>query len=233
LDKTAGPRTHEILSELDAMLKTKTLIVAAAVAALASTSVFAQECTSCNSFGYPSQSGYDTYGNPQTGTRKLDHWKSINHKVMARNDAWPKPFDCADRQVYFSIWNPMIENGFEEQCILMAAHFDPKTNELNRFGLHTVAGIMQNMPSTHKHVFVNQDTDTNVTQARLRSVEKIVDTFYGSIAPNAKVAVSSKLPSSIRGIRAETINTLFIDGAPSPIIPISSGSDSVSQSINN
>ncbi len=216
------------------MLKTNTLLFVAALATFAGADCLAQDCASCNSssFSYPSQDGYDTYGRPQQGHAKLDHWKHINHKVMARNDAWPKPFDCADRQLYFQIWNPMINGGFEEQCVLMSAHFDPDTNELNRFGLHTVAGIMQNMPSTHKKVYVNRDVEDSITDARIRNVESVVKTFYSQVAPNASVAVSRKLPASVRGNRAEKINSLFIGSAPTPIIPISSGSESVSQSIN-
>ena len=127
----------------------------------------------------------------------------------------------------------MINEGFEAQCTLRSEHFDPKTHELNRFGLQTVAGIMQNMPSTYKKVYVNQDHDPTISKARKQSVESVVGTFYSQIAPDAQVAFTTKLPPSIRGIKAEGINKLFTEGAPMPIIPISSGSDSVQSAVNN
>ena len=222
------------------MLRLNSLIMMAAAALWMSGSCQAQNCQSCSSdFGYPaggSQCGgcgsCGGYGSGFSGDHpKLDQMKALNNKVCARNDAWPKPFDCADRQLYFTMWQPMIDKGFEEQCVLMSVHFDPKTHELNKFGQSTVAGIMQNMPTSRKQVFVNRDIDGKISQARLNSVQKMVGTFYGEIAPNAQVAFSNMVPSSIKGNRAETINKLFIEGAPAPIIPISSGSNSVANSV--
>ena len=126
----------------------------------------------------------------------------------------------------------MIDNGFEEQCILTSAHFDPQTNELNSFGLHTVAGIMQNMPSTRKQVFIHRDVDAAVSEARYNSVDSIVKTYYGQVAPNAQIGFSNKMPASVPGIRAETIAKLYTEGAPAPIIKVSSGNDSVQKAVN-
>ena len=221
------------------MLRLNTLLMMAAAAIWLSASCQAQNCQSCNSdFGYPSGvSSYGGCGGCGSGGSgdhpKLDQMKALNSKVCARNDAWPKPFNCADRQLYFTMWQPMIDQGFEEQCVLTSVHFDPETHQLTKFGISTVAGIMQNMPSARKKVFVNRDSDPSVSQARLNNVQKTVATYYGQVAPNAQVAYSNLMPSSIKGNRAETINRLFIESAPQPIIPISSGSQSVSTSIGN
>ena len=153
---------------------------------------------------------------------KIDHAKSINAKVCARNAAWPKPFDCADRQLYFSMWGAMIDQGFEEQCVLNASHFDPATNELNSFGLHTVSGIMQNMPSNRKEVFVHREADATSNDQRMAAVKKTIDTFYGQSGP-ARVSFSTKLPVTLRGEKAEAIMRLGGENRPTPIIPISSG----------
>ena len=218
------------------MFRLNALLMIAAAAIWMSSTCQAQNCSSCTAeFSYPGSSqcgGCDTCGGGSGKYRpKLEEWKALNAKVCARNDAWPKPFNCADRQLYFEIWRPMIDQGFEEQCVLTSVHFDPETNELNRFGIFTVQGILQNMPTSRKKVFVNRDVDQSVSQARMDNVNQVVKTYYNHMAPNAEVAFSNMLPSSIKGNRAETINQLFIEGAPTPIIPISSGSQSVSGSI--
>ena len=90
---------------------------------------------------------------------------------------------------------------------------------------------MQNMPTSRKKVFVNRDIDQSISQARLNNVNNVSALITARLLPDAEVAFSNLMPSSIKGNRAEVINKLFIQGAPTPIIPISSGSQSVSSSI--
>ena len=210
------------------MLKTNSLIWMAAAALMIGTNGFTQDCGSCGGdFGYSNASVTGCRGG--RGFHQRHH--ELNQQVMARNDAWPKPFDCADRQLYFSIWSEMLRQGVEQQCVLSEAHFDSETNELNSFGLHTVAGIMQNMPTKHKHVFINRGADQMVSEVRLQNVQSVVSTFYSQIAPQAQVAFSSKIPSSVSGQRVEGINKLFYENQAVPVIPISSGSESVASSV--
>ncbi len=194
------------------MLRLNSLMMMAAAALWISGSCQAQNCQSCSSdFGYPTgvsqYGGCGDCGSGNSGNHpKLDQMKALNNKVCARNDAWPKPFNCADRQLYFTMWQPMIDRGFEEQCVLISAHFDPETHELNRFGQTTVAGIMQNMPTSRKKVFVNRDIDSNISQARLNSVQKMVGTYYGQIAPGRRSHSRIWCPprSKVTGLRRLT-----------------------------
>jgi hypothetical protein len=195
-------------------------------------------------FGYPTQGGCQGGCGGRTGClgggcsgrfaelrARHQQTAEINDRTAKRNEAWPKPFNCASRQLYFRMWENMIDQGFEEQCVLSAVHFDAETNELNRHGRHTVAGIMQNMPTARKHVFINQDVDRQLNDARMASVKETINTFYGTMGP-AQVSFSTKLPSSIRGPQAERIQNQFISGMPAPIIPISSG-EGVSAAVGN
>jgi len=237
------------------MLKIKPLfIVAVAVAGISmiSNDCFAQGCDSCGqagaSFSYPNaapvySSVVGDCGAGGCGLRgrsgghmdelkaKYAHAQKINSRVVARNEAWPMPFDCADRQLYFSIWDPMIDQGFEEQCVLNSAHFDAETNELNQFGRYTVAGIMQNMPTTRRMVFIHRDSDQSANDKRMSQVKSTIDTFYGQMGP-AKVAFSTKLPVTLRGDKAAAISQLSAENRPTPVIPISSG-ETVSSSVGN
>lgn len=207
-------------------------------------------CSSCatgtagQAFGFPAQASGSVYqsafsgggcGHGGCGGRargqfvnemkaRCDHARMIHDRTMARNGAWPKPFDCADRQLYFSVWEPMIDQGFEEQCVLTSAHFDPATNELNKFGQHAVAGIMQNMPSTRRTVFLNRDTNPEVSEARRKAVADTINTFYGQQGP-ASIAYSQKRPVTTHGLKAALIQEQLLGNMPTPAIPVSVGQD--------
>ncbi len=163
---------------------------------------------------------------------KYAHAEKNCARVIARNEAWPMPFNCADRQLYFSFWEPMIDQGFEEQCVLTSAHFDAETGNLNSFGNHTVAGIMQNMPSTRRKVFLHREADPDTNNARMEHVKETINTFYGQTGP-AIVEFSTKLPVTLRGSKADAISRLWAENQPTPIIPISSGAQSVGSSVGN
>ena len=217
------------------MFKIKTITFIASAAMLISANVYGQGCSSCGSseFGYPSTAACGCESGSRGHHPRLEEFCAQNALIAARNDAWPKPFDCADRQLYHTMFNAMIDNGFEGQCALGPEHFDGETNQLNKFGMQAVAGIMQNMPSHRKHVFVNRDVEDSVSQARMDSVNSLVQTFYGHFAPNAQVSLSIQLPASVSGTVAEGISGRYIEGAPSPIIPVSAANQGISGSVGN
>lgn len=229
------------MSKLETLL---TVAVAITVVALTSGDCFAQgtpvpPIVQGSTFGYPTVANCGYCGDTGCGNcrgrngdhPRIDAMKAHHaqlsahyHKIYGRNDAWPMPWNCADRQLYFQIWEPMIDQGFEEQCVLSSAHFDSETNQLNKYGQHTVAGIMQNMPTSRKHVFVHREGDERLNAARLESVRDTIDTFYGhQLNGQAQVSYSTRLPNRITGDQAEGINRLWFEKMPSPIIPIAAG----------
>ena len=149
-------------------------------------------------------------------------------KVSARNAAWPKPFGCASRHLYHSIWNPMIDAGFEDQCMLSSTHFDKETGELTKYGVNQISQMMRNMPSHRRVIYIQRDVDEATSQARYNKVSDIVDNWYGA---SGRVAFSDRQPATGTGQRAELISTLSGQAMPRPIIPIASGSSSVGASI--
>jgi hypothetical protein len=172
-------------------------------------------CSSCG----------DTSGHCNCRTQIKQHWqhsKEINAKVCARNRAWPKPFDCADRQLYFSIWEPMIDAGFEKHCTLTDAHFDPETGELNKYGQSAIAGIMQNMPRHRKTVFIHRDIDQQVSDQKMNVVRETIQTWYGPEAATS-IAFTDKMPTRTSGSQTETINRLYNEGTPPPLLPVATG----------
>jgi len=229
----------KISLELLAMSIIKSLFTAASLVAMIGGVSSAQDCNSCGEMSYGSTVGVSSSTSSNSGGRfgsgiNREHRQSVkaeNHLITARNDAWPKPFQCADRQRYHEMFAPMIDAGFEEQCLLNGSHFDSSTNELNAFGKHAVAGIMQNMPSHRKQVFVTRDANEAISAVRLANVESVVKTFYGQSAPAARVVFSAKEATSVSGVRAELISQKYVEGQPTPNIPISAGGGSVAQSV--
>jgi hypothetical protein len=174
-----------------------------------------QGCSSCG----------DASGNCTCAKQIKEHWahtKEINAKVCARNRAWPKPFDCADRQLYFSIWEPMIDAGFEKHCTLTEAHFDPETGDLNKYGQTAIAGIMQNMPRQRRTIFIHRDIDQQSSDQKMNVVRETVQTWYGPEAATS-IAFTDKMPTRSSASRIETINRLYNDGTPPPLLPVATG----------
>lgn len=160
---------------------------------------------------------------------KCAHQRAINQKITARNDAWPKPFACADRQLYNSFWGPQIQQGWEEQCVLEAAHFNPETGQLNKFGQQAVAGIMQNNPEHRRTVFIRRDPNDSINEIRRSTVQDTINTFYGRTT-NAQVAFSSKRPVTTSGARALQIQEEWFGAQATPAIQVGTG-ESVSSSV--
>ncbi len=218
-------------------------LAAAMTASVMMGSTYAQGCTGCagtaggdayfggpdrGSFGYAS-ADCSSCGSARGGCshcqRWREHWAHLkveNEKVCARNRAWPKPFDCADRQLYFSIWEPMLDAGYEKHCTLTQAHFDPETHELNKYGQSAVAGIMHNMPEHRKTIFIHRDVDQTVSDSRMNDVRNAIQTWYGE-STTASIAFTDNLPTRSNGDRVQVINGLYREGTPAPVIPVATG----------
>ena len=176
----------------------------------------------CNSCG-------DTSGQCTCAKQIREHWahaKEVNAKVCARNRAWPKPFDCADRQLYFSIWEPLIDAGYEKHCTLTEAHFNMETGELNKYGQSAIAGIMRNLPQHRKTIFIHRDIDQQLSDQKMNTVRETVQTWYGPQAATS-IAFTDKMPTRTSGSRTEIINRLYNDGTPPPLLPVATGQGGV------
>ena len=193
----------------------------------------------CN-FGYPG--GGDSFGGGGCGKCSgckhggkclqgvkdhFNHLKAIQQRDFARNQAWPKPFNCADRQLYFSIWDPMVERGYRANCLLTDRHFDADSNELNQVGIAKVAGIFRNSPHAQKVALVQNSGNQAVVDARLNSLRSKIDQWYGS-GSFTEVAATDIFPTQFSGSRVHALNTLSFDETPVPAIPVATGTGSTS-----
>lgn len=215
----------------------KKVLICAVVAVFGfsfSTDSVSAQCNSCDSgastFGFPTVNhhfGGGRFGNGQL-KYQVQQQQAINQKISARNAAWPKPFNCADRQLYHNVWNPMINAGWEDQCILTKTHFDDETGELTRYGVQQIGGMMMNMPQNRRVVFVQESVNQQETQERIAKVRDVISTYYSQ--RGGVVQVSKRTPATQNGPRAELISNLAGESTPNPIIPIASGTSSVQES---
>ena len=195
-----------------------------------------QECSACSAspaFGFPATSSCGRHGcglGDGHLRASLEQAQARNALVGARNDAWPKPFNCYDRQAYANVWGSFINAGYERQCVLSSVHFDEETNELNAFGKTIVSGLVQNMPQARRTVFVHRGGDEDQAQRRLDSVRESLESMFGQ-ASAAQVAFSSELPVRGSALRVENLQRLEFEAIPVPVIPIASGTTSVSAGI--
>jgi hypothetical protein len=226
----------------------KSMMVCVAVATLASVGIQSeaagQGCSTCSqssAFGFPSDAGCGAGGcgaggcaSGRCGLRNgelrasLDQAQERNGLVAARNDAWPKPFNCIDRQLYERQWGKYIDAGYERTCVLSSMHFDQSTNELSQFGRTIVSGLVQNMPQARKVVYIHRDGDEQRSQERLENVRESIEYMFGHNTP-AQVAFSNQAPVRVSALRVETLQRLEAEATPVPIIPIASGTTSVQQ----
>ncbi len=211
----------------------KLKFVAWSIAAFASWSLTATgllaQCQSCepNSYvgSWPSQASQVTGNMSSTSARGA--WRNEaavqGQKIEARNEAWMRPFNCRDRQAYFSVWSPMVDGGWITQCTLNDAHFNDAGN-LNEFGEKKIATIMMNFPIEQRMVRIAPTRDGELGNQRLEEVRSVVNRWYGEEMAN-QVALTHIVPTTFSGRRVEAVNAGYSNQLPAPMISTgSSGS---------
>lgn len=149
---------------------------------------------------------------------KCDLIKQQADLIAQRNDAWPKPFLCYDRQSFHGIFAVMTQRGFQCECTLTSDHFDSETHQLNRAGKSKIAGIMRNLPEVARQVHVFQDSSEEIANARLANVKAELETSYTSL-PAPEIAVTGYAPHGMSGTLVEDVQKRFIEGLPAPSVP--------------
>jgi hypothetical protein len=142
-----------------------------------------------------------------------------------RNMMWPEPFLQSDRNAVVCPFAIQTANGWRRQNLLSDYHFNDATSQLTLAGESKLRYILTQMPPTRRTVFVQQGLSTDVTEGRMRSVERAAE----RIVPTGMVAhiVESNLPND--GWPAADIDAVtrkFIATTPDPRLPrggISSG----------
>ena len=152
----------------------------------------------------------------------IAHLKEINRVVSKRNEAWPKPFACADRQLYFQMWDPMLETGWKSACVFSQRHFVDGTAELNQAGRMKMAAIMRNYPIGQKAFYLDRDRPAELLNERMATLKNRVEEWYGLEQVN-EIAFIDRGPLDGSGSRAATLSNLYKNGLQAPVLPIQLG----------
>jgi hypothetical protein len=193
-------------------------IVGAASIGLAQTYPSNDQTGNCSTGGCESNGCSEDASRIQKAQAHCDLIKQQADLIAQRNDAWPKPFICYDRQAYHSIFAVMTQRGWQCECTLTSDHFDSETQELNRAGKSKIAGIMTNLPEVARQVHVLQDSTDEIANARLANVRtQIQDNFVALPAP--EIAITTNVPHGMSGSLIEDVQKRFIAGLPEPSVP--------------
>ena len=154
------------------------------------------------------------------------HWdlaKKQADLIARRNQAWPKPFQCYDRQAYHCIFNSMHNRGYQIECTLTDDHFHPDSNELNSAGQAKIAGIMNNLPTALRQIHVYQANDYDQAQARMDAAQARVRELHSHL-PTPAFAMTTTRPQGMQGNMVEQMHKEFLANQPRPAVPASSKS---------
>ena len=189
----------------------------------------AQNCSSCgstSSFSYPATAagsscgpgGCLAHGGHGHGARiqelrnQIDHQSEIFAKAAARNDAWPKPFSCYDKQTLHNVWQPMLAAGNESQQVL-DHNFFTSSHELNRVGIDRVAGIALNGASGERAVYVTRSADQAVDEARIAAIRDTIATYYRHRG-ELDVRLSDRVAPTVAAAKVQAANDSYNDNRP-------------------
>ena len=226
------------------------VLPAAIVAMIAMSSVAAAQCDTNNQttttagFGYPSGNagcqpcgGRGLRGGGAVGglfhniRDGIDRYKADAALVQARGSAWPKPFNCWDREAFYSIFNQQYAHGLQTAHLLTSDCFNTETDELNRAGESRVAWIMQKAAAADKQIFVYEDVTGPALERRLANIRDFTDRYYAHLG-DVRIATSQIQPNMIPAAYQEQNLRQYFEGQPVPIIPVQVGS-TIDSSVGN
>lgn len=163
----------------------------------------------------------------------FETFKANSKRDFRRNQMWPEPFLQADRDATMAPFAIQTANGWRRQNLISDYHFNEATNQLTLAGETKLRFILTQMPPSRRTIFVQQGLSTEVTDARMHSVQRV----SSRVAPPGTVAnvVESNLPND--GWPAADIDAVtrkFIATTPDPRLPaggITSGGGSDTTSV--
>ncbi len=144
-------------------------------------------------------------------------WDRV-HLDWHRNNAWPEPFTHVDRQATRMPIDLMVDKGWQLQNTIPTELFDEETQELTQAGRLKVQWILTQMPARRRMVFVLRGTTAEMTEIRLKSVEKAALEFVGETAPNM-IALTDVIPRGGSGSYYERVSAGYEATTPPPRLP--------------
>lgn len=152
-------------------------------------------------------------------------WAEFWHRVHVdwhRSNAWPEPFQMADREVTNSPLIEMTNAGWRLQNTLSDHLFDVDTHELTQAGQHKLRWIATQTPLHRRTVHVLRSYETGGTTLRVQSVERHLDKLV-SDGTRPQVIITDKVPTGGSGEYFENIDRQLKSSTPLPRLPQAQG----------
>ncbi len=153
-------------------------------------------------------------------------WGQV-HTDFHRNNAWPEPFQTADRAAAREPFCIMVNNGWKMQNTIGTFLFNAETQELNRAGELKVKWVVTQSPIHRRAVFVLVGDSPEDTQRRVQSVQGYISRLFpeGNLPP---VMITHTEPEGGSGEYFDTLNRAIQQSIPAPRLPAAQGSSSAS-----
>ncbi len=148
----------------------------------------------------------------------LDAFFDHCHTGARKNERWPSPYLCADRQYAHAPFDAMIRNGWRRQNLLGAHHFNADSTELTQAGELKVRWIMTQTPPAYRRVFVERSLNEEVTQNRLNTAQDFATkAALGGDVP--RVAQTHIVSEGRPAATVDFVNSQFRDNMRTPVLP--------------
>lgn len=162
-------------------------------------------------------------GSAQAGWNEFWHRTKVD---FHRNNAWPEPFQQADRAAAREPFCIMVNNGWRMQNTIGTYLFDD-AHQLNRAGEIKLRWILTQAPLHRRAVFVLQAHTPQETAVRVESVQQAISRMIpaGALPP---VMITDTEPEGASGEYLDAVNRALQSSLPSPRLP-SSGASSAGE----
>jgi hypothetical protein len=135
-----------------------------------------------------------------------------------RNNVWPKPFVCPDRQAVRMPFHMMVHNGWRRENLLGEHHFCPGTPELTEAAKLKVKWILREAPRHHRTIYVHAADNPVDTAARIDEVQSLVVTLAPTGELPSVVETTVNPPGWPAG-QVDAIGRKFESAFPDPVLP--------------
>lgn len=181
-----------------------------------------------SSLGVALLAGGSTFFAPTASADWHTFWQRV-HTDFHRNNAWPEPFQTADRAVTREPFCIQVNNGWKMQNTIGTYLFNAETQELNRAGELKVKWVITQAPIHRRAVFVLVGETPEDTKVRVESVQRYISRVMpdGNLPP---VMLTNTEPEGGSGEYFDAVNRAMMQSIPAPRLPadasVSGGSGS-------